>query len=747
MYRLLFALLFTTLYINAFPQQVTNWKNYTDMKNAADVKASSNGFWAATSGGGFFYNNSDRTFTTLNKVDGINSISLSAVAVDNEGKVWFGSSDGTISIYDPSNKSIKTILDIFNSGRASNGINDMSVSGDTIIISHDFGVSLVDANNMVFYDTFIKFGNLSSNIKVNSAFKSNLFYVGTLYGLAIQKQGATNLSAPESWNVYNISNGLPSNNVLKVVRFDTSLIAATDNGLAVFNGTSWSPYLSQFIGVSINDLMVSGDSLIILTNNAIFSYKNNNVTQLASSPDQLLKLGLSSSLGIIAASNKGIFVPSEPAGSQYIFPNGPGENLFPSITVDGNGNLWSASGKNNIGVGFYKYDGSKWTTYNTTNTPALKTNDCYTIYSAPDNTIYIGTWGAGFTKLSGDQFTSYDTTGTGMVGIAIDGNFLVITGFAVDVSNNLWLLNYESGVGKALTVLTSDNKWINISVPSEAGITLNQHYNLVIDQYGTKWYNVLDSRRAGLYYYNENGTLTNSNDDIYGYITSANGLNNNNINCLAIDKLGNLWVGTSPGANIITNLSTVSSSGISSSNITPVYILSQQTVNCIAVDALNQKWIGTNEGLLLVNSDGSSLLATYNTTNSPLLSNQITSLAIDQNTGTVYAGSNSGIVSFKTDAEKPLDSFNELFFYPNPFKIKNSNNQLTIEGLVKDSNIKILTISGRLVRQFTSPGGRVAYWDGRDDSGNLVASGIYLIVAYDTEGNNVTAGKVAVLRQ
>jgi ligand-binding sensor domain-containing protein len=206
-------------------------------------------------------------------------------------------------------------------------------------------------------------------------------------------------------------------------------------------------------------------------------------------------------------------------------------------------------------------------------------------------------------------------------------------------------------------------------------------------------------------------------------------------------------VGTSPGANIITNLNTISSSGISPSNITPVYILSQQTVNCIAVDALNQKWIGTNEGLLLVNSDGSSLLATYNTTNSPLLSNQITSLAIDQNSGTVYAGSNSGITSFKTDAERPLESFNELFIYPNPFKINNTNNQLTIEGLVKDSNIKILTISGRLVRQFISPGGRVAYWDGRDDSGRLVASGIYLIVAYDTEGNNVTTGKVAVLRQ
>ena len=194
-------------------------------------------------------------------------------------------------------------------------------------------------------------------------------------------------------------------------------------------------------------------------------------------------------------------------------------------------------------------------------------------------------------------------------------------------------------------------------------------------------------------------------------------------------------------------MNTISSTGLGSVNISSVFVLRQQTINCIAVDALNQKWIGSNAGLLLVNSDGSQLLATYDSKNSPLLSDEITSLAIDENSGTVYAGTNSGLTSFKTPAEKPLESFSNLFFYPSPFIIDNSGKQLTIEGLVKDSDIKILTISGKLIRHFTSPGGRVAYWDGRDDSGNLVASGIYLVVAYDTEGNNVTTGKVAVLRK
>ena len=747
MYRTLFAFLFLSLFFVSLPQQATNFRNYTDMKDISDIKSTSQGVWAATTGGGFFYNSTDNSFSTLNKVDGLNSISLSAVAIDNYGKTWFGSSDGTISVYDPSTKNIKTILDIFNSGRSSNKINDMQVSGDTVIVSHDFGVSIIDAKNLVFFDTFIKFGSLTSNIKVNSTFRAGLFYVCTQFGLAVQKTGTTNLTAPESWNVYTTANGLPSNNINKVVQYNGNIIAATAAGLAVFNGSSWSSYIAQFNNNNVNDILVSGDSLLILANNIIYSYKNSSVTPIKNSTSQLNRLALSKDLGVISASTTGIFLVSRQGQSNYILPNGPAANQFPSITVDGNGNFWSASGKDGRGVGFYKFDGTKWTNYNTSNTSSLRTNDYYSVYAAPDNTIYLGNWGSGFSKVTGTKVTSFDTTGTGLVGIPENPKFLVITGFGVDSKNNLWVLNFAPGDGKTLSVLTADNNWFHFLNKAEAGLSLGFHNNLVIDNNNTKWYNSQDSRRAGLYYFNENGTLTNTNDDISGYLTTSNGLNSNVINSLVVDKRGDLWVGTSAGVNVITNLNTISASGSGSLKISSVFILRQQTINCLAVDALNRKWVGTNEGLLLVNSDGSDLLAAFNTKNSPLLSDQIVSLAVDQKSGTVYVGTNNGITALKTPAENPQSSFTSLFFYPNPFKLKSGSNQLTIEGLVKDSDIKILAISGKLVRQFSSPGGRVAYWDGRDDNGNLVGSGIYIVVAYDKDGNNTIAGKVAILRE
>ncbi|MEJ2507062.1 MAG: hypothetical protein P8Y81_12445, partial [Ignavibacteriaceae bacterium] len=165
------------------------------------------------------------------------------------------------------------------------------------------------------------------------------------------------------------------------------------------------------------------------------------------------------------------------------------------------------------------------------------------------------------------------------------------------------------------------------------------------------------------------------------------------------------------------------------------------------VDPINQKWIATNEGLLLVNSDGSRVLASFNSENSPLLSNRIESLAIDENAGIVYVGTDRGLASFETPFIKPAESFDKLFMYPNPYILDGNNKLLTINGLIKDSEIKVLNIDGNLVTEFSSPGGRIAFWDGKDKNGNIVNSGVYIIVAYDTEGNSITTGKVAVLRK
>jgi len=746
MRNLFFLLIVSSLLSTTPAQQFINWKNYTALKNVQDVTIGSDVFWSAATGGAFQYSSTSNQFTTLHKSDGLQGNSLTSVIVDNSGRTWFGSVEGIIDIYNTSNNSLEVILDIYNSNQINKRINDFASVGDTIIVSTDFGVSLIDANSFLFFDTFFKFGTFPSNTRVNSTLKSGLFYVCTDQGVAIQKPGAVNLSAPESWNVYSLAQGLPSNKTLKAGLFLGDLIVSTDKGFSRFANNTWSNFIPDLANINISDFQISGDSILIVAQSKIYLYYNQNLSELYSSIVPLTRIEFKENFGFVCASTNGALFLNNALVGDFISPNAPPVNQFPSMSVDANSKFWSASGKDVTGVGYYTYENDNWIQYNTSNTPELPTNAVYHVFTA-GSTAYLGGWGYGFLEVNGNDKILFNTANTGMQGVDENPNFLVITGFGMDSRGNLWVLNLGAVDRKNLSIKTTNGDWKHFTIPAENNIYLESHYDLAVDPYDTKWYNCTQPARQGLFYFNENKTFEDPSDDKSDYLTTVDGLNTNDIRDIVVDRRGDVWVATSLGVNVIANTSGIPTSGSISLRISSVFTLRQQSVNAIAVDPLNQKWIGTNEGLLLVNSDGSRLITTFTSQNSALLSNQIRSLAIDENKGIVYVGTDEGLTSFETPYIKPLESFDELFVYPNPYKIKSGNNLLTIDGLIRDTDIKILTIDGTLVTEFSSPGGRTAYWDGKDDNGGLVSTGVYIIVAFDTEGNNVVTGKVAVLRE
>jgi hypothetical protein len=694
--RILFCLLIVPfIFFSASAQQFSNWQNYTALNNVSDVAIINDGFWSASSGGGFQYLNSTNQFKTLHKSDGLKGSVLTCVTVDNTGKTLFGSVDGIIDIYDISDNSFNVILDIYNSNQINKKINDLVSSGDTLIVSSDFGVSLVNVNNFLFYDTFFKFGSFPSNTSVNSALETNLFYVCTDEGIAIQKAGAINLSAPESWNVYSTGQGLPSNKTLKADFYNGELIVSTDKGFSRFENGTWSNFIIELTNKSISDFQVNGDSILILSGNNIYLYTNSVLNLLYSSAVTLSKLEYKKNYGIVCASSNGALYLDAQLNANFLSPNAPPVNQFPSMSVDNSSKLWSASGKDATGVGYYTFNGTDWDYFNTTNTPELPTNAVYFSYTN-GNTAYLGGWGYGFLKVNSDTSILYNVSNTGMQGVDENPNFLVITGFGKDSRNNLWVLNFGAVDRKNLSLMTPEGDWKHFNVPAENNLYIESHDNLAIDLYDTKWYSC-STTRIGLFYFNENKTYDDPSDDISDFLTTADGLNTNDIRDVVVDKRGDVWVATSLGVNTITNTSGIPTSGSSGLDIRSVFTLRQQAINTIAVDPLNQKWIGTNEGLLLVNSDGSRLLKTFTAQNSALLSNQIRSIAIDQNKGIVYVGTDEGLTSFETPYIKPVDTYEKLFVYPNPFRLGSEGNLLTIDGLVQDTNIKILSISGELI--------------------------------------------------
>jgi len=386
------VILLTLTCISGTFAQISGWKNYTDMKVVRAAAVTQSGVWGATTGGAFFYNFEDGSYRKFHKVDGLSGSAHTSIAVDNSGRIWFGSVNGRIDVLDPADYSIKAILDISNSLIQPRGVNEIVVSGDSVFVATDFGLSVIDPNNFLFIDTYSRFGSLNSNLKVTGVVKSSLIALSMENGIAVQKPGAINLSAPESWNVFTIVLRNAAVKINKIAEYDSKLIAATDSGLFYLEGTSFIPYLPDFNGVKVSDIKNAGGSLYITANGSLYSY-NGQVSQVQ---------GIQTAVTDVSTAGEDLYISTEDGILKYsqgqvadvIRPNAPFSNLFSSLIVDNNGDLWSASGRGTTG-GFYRLHNNEWRNYNTGSDPVIATNAYFNNYSTGDE-IYFGSWGGGF---------------------------------------------------------------------------------------------------------------------------------------------------------------------------------------------------------------------------------------------------------------------------------------------------------------------------------------------------------------
>ena len=158
---------------------------------------------------------------------------------------------------------------------------------------------------------------------------------------------------------------------------------------------------------------------------------------------------------------------------------------------------------------------------------------------------------------------------------------------------------------------------------------------------------------------NHGNDIEDESDDRYKELTTGAGrgsLPTNTVNCLAKDKDGAIWVGTSEGVGVFYCPYNIFNGGCDA--IKPyvevdgygAYLLETEVISDIAVDGANRKWIGTSNGVWLMSPDGTEPIAYFTTENSPLLSNNVLSIGIEDASGEVFIGTELGIVSYKGSA-------------------------------------------------------------------------------------------------
>ncbi|MAT40581.1 MAG: hypothetical protein CL946_13370 [Ectothiorhodospiraceae bacterium] len=737
--------------------QVGSWQTYTSMKDIRAVAVADNGIWAATSGGVFFESFADGSYQRYTNTNGLATIDVTAIFVDAAGNVIVGASSGALNIRKPGADWI-TVPDIQRSAdKPRRGINRFREINGALYIATDFGIVVYDVEKNEFGDTYTRLGELTFQTPVNDIFfRNGEIWAATDAGIAYASLSHPNLQDPNAWNVFTRDDGIQSEKIICIGEVGGEIIVGTDQGLALYDGSQWlaETPLGKYES-AIYSMVSTQDALYLVGQWELIKVNPGRGTQGlgdnlfdAFYPSQTFfsDLALDGS-ELYLASNLGI--SSYPGGMQnerWVFtsPNGPNSSQFLSMSVDGNGLLWSASGRDGKGFGAYSFDGRTWENYTASSNDIISFNDFVSTAPGPDGSAWFGTWGKGVYRRNADGSVDHfwPRTVPGYPGIPND-TFAITGGIVTDMDDNVYICHAGNGQ-RMIGRYSPDGTWRWYNDPSVTG---NPDLGgIAIDEFDNKWIVVKNGFKRGLLIFNENRTLDDRSDDSWTAVPagSERPILADNVTSVAVDKFGDVWVGTNVGIRTI--FDPTEPERVTRTCFNTRCNIEGQQINCIAIDPVNNKWLGTPNGVIVLSEDGSSIIGQYTTENSPLVDNEVTSITIHPETGVAYIGTNRGLSALSTPYQQPQATFDELFVYPNPFKPK-EDERLSIQGLVEESSIKIMSVSGNLVAEIPTPGGNIGFWDGRTSAGDWAPSGVYYIVGYNLDGSEVALTKVAVINQ
>jgi len=177
-------------------------------------------------------------------------------------------------------------------------------------------------------------------------------------------------------------------------------------------------------------------------------------------------------------------------------------------------------------------------------------------------------------------------------------------------------------------------------------------------------------------------------------------------------------------------------------------------ISALQADARNGLWVGTaGDGAYFfsqISNSPDSLTAKRFKIKDGLLSETINDIAIDTVKGLVYFAHDLGLSVYSTALVRNTDGYMQSgapkpIAYPNPFRPE-LHGVVKIDHISENASLYIFDSSGKRVRFFKGGDlqGGMAIWDGRNESGKLVAPGLYHFMASDNK--NVARGKILVER-
>lgn len=782
---ILFSLMISLVSSQDFSE---DWQSHFSYRNITDVVEGNGKVYAASENVIFTYDLATTEIETITTVEGLSGETISTIYFS-EGfnLLLVGYQNGLIEIYSETTSEVTTVVDIIDKPTIPpdrKRINHFNEFNSLVYIASDFGISVYDLSAFEFGDTYF-IGPNGSQIPINqTAVFGDYIYSATNSGPDVGNGvrralvESPNLIDFQEWTAISLGSYVG----IEVV--DNKLYTVRASGLAFeIDGASFTQ-VGAFSSTPTNFKESNGFLVVTLSNNvflydssfnlvATFNVSSDFDTEFTSATSTLDQI-------FIGTQGFGIINATHSLTNDYvdIFPDGPLRNSAFSIQAD-SGNLWVAYGDYTLsynpaptrryGLSHLQDDQWKNIPYNEISGATSSAFNLNAISINPFNPdqIFISSFQHGILEINNDEPTIlYNQNNSGLESLVIPSNpnavSIRVSGSTFDQSGVLWSMTCRAP-RPLKSYDPNSGQWIGYDfseIIADDLFTELGYSDVVAGNDGTKWIGAL---RLGVIGYNsETSQIKNIFD-----LDNAN-LPDRAVKALALDNNNRLWIGTIKGLRVLFNTSNFfESDNVTTQSIIiledgiPKELLEGQYISDIKVDGANNKWVATiGAGLFYFTSDGQETIYHFTKDNSPLPSNNVNDVSIDNESGIVYMATDRGLVSFRSGSSKPQETLADAFIYPNPARPEFNivDEKIKIKDISENVNIKITDIEGNLVAEAQSNinqkfkgynleiDGGTALWNGKNLANNVVASGVYLVMLSDLDTLETRILKLMVVR-
>ena len=744
-------------------------------------------------------------FSRYSRINGLSGTNITALRSDPSSQtVWIGYANGRIDVWRNGTFQPITAIEETPSFTGLKQINDFAFFDGKAYVGTNFGLVEFEISSRLADRTFL-LGDNYSPIAVSS-FDINPSGTACVYSPAQQNDLLVadlteNLPQWAAVDYRVFASVYDPNNLVWYDIDECFLYAATDltSGTLLFDvsensngdweaGTYAQPWGGGSLSQEIQDIRVNEDWLVVTRDFNVIGKKSdqkNSPVDSVNISNALFAPGVLRPLSSVFVASENAFytgnfqtgmvrvkdrtkvkriLPSSPYSNKAFHlvpyglgkdndPNPDGTNPYAAVYRGNTGGvlhlpgalneLWSKAYSSD-GAG--RYDGQQWTHWDKNYLYGL--TDFVSAaheFTASGERLYLSSWGGGVVELTdGDTTGWFRASNTNGALLAVNGNAddLRTGGLTFDDEGNLW--GVQSLVAAPLFKKDAEGNWSNFALsPGADAVALKN----IVHRDGMFF---IQSRTNGIYAYR-------ATDGLKRQITSGTGSGNlpsNHVLSMAVDQDGELWIGTDEGLVVLYSPSNIFNGG--NSDARPVLfeedgvvqkLLGETPITSIFVDGGNRKWIGTRgAGLFLVSPEGLQTLQQFTATNSPLLANDILSIAADPTSGELLIATSKGLSGYRGDATPGYTgNVPEAAIYPNPVR-PGYEGPIFVQGCPEGATVKFTDVTGALVYETTSNGG-TARWDGTNLSDQPAASGVYLVYITDALGTVTAQGKVLLIRQ